>query len=365
MRILRSAKYLLNTNWRRSTNYWLNRLEVAIKRDHLLSHPIELCIETTNHCNSKCVMCTIPVHQQKSSIPFGYMSWETFLRTRPFWKTAKEIDLGGNGEPFLNLRYLDMARELKKEGCFVHCYSNGLLIDQNISKRLVAAQYDLIGVSMGGATAQTYRLIRGVDGFHQVVKNLRKLKEIKKASGVKKPEIRFNIAAMNSVLGELGDLVRLASELEVTSIDMFHLFVYFDHVRQESPWLNIDAAQEKMEHAKEVAKELGVGLQLPTFDPRESFCRHPFDHFLVRWDGMIVSCSYHRFLLGDINMVSPIEIWNYAPWRRLRRRIWQQGYRIICPQCHCWQINNKDLFLHYPPNLGQMTIDLRDEKSHA
>lgn len=364
MRILRSAKNLINTNWRRSANYWLNRIEFAIKRDHLLSHPIELCIEPTNRCNSKCVMCTMSVHRQKGSIPFGDMNWETFLRTRPFWKTAKEIDLSGFGEPFLHLRYLDMARELKKEGCFVHCFSNGLLIDENISKELVAFQYDKIAVSIGGATAQTYRYIRGVDGFHQVVRNLRKLKEIKNASCVKKPEIRFNLAAMNSVLDELSNLVCLASELDVTSIDMFHLVVYFDNVRQESPWLNINAAQEKMERAKEVAKELGVNLRLPSFEPRESFCRDPFDHFLVRWDGMIVSCIIHRFLFGDINLASPIEIWNSVPWRQLRRQIWQQGYRTICPQCHCWQPNKKDLLLYYPLNLGQMTMDLHEEKSH-
>lgn len=365
MRILRSAKNLLNTNWRRTTNYWLNRLEFAIKRDHLLSYPIELCIEPTTRCNSKCVMCTMPVHRQKGSVPLGDMSWQTFLCTRPFWKTAREILLGGNGEPFLHSRYLDMARELKKEGCFVHCFSNGLLINEDISKKLVAAQYDRIAVSIGGATAQTYKYIRGVDGFHQVVKNLRKLKEIKKVLGVRKPEIHFNIAAMNSVIRELSDLVRLASELDVTFIDVFHLWVFFDRVRHESPWLKIDAAQEEMSRAKEVAKELGVGLRLPSFEPRESFCSHPFDHFLVRWDGKIVSCSHERFLLGDINKESPAEIWNSASWRQLRRRIWQNGYRKTCPPCHLWQINKKELLLHYPANWGQLTKDLRDEKSHT
>ena len=78
----------------RSTNYWLNKLEIALKRSQLLSRPIEVCIEPTNRCNSECMMCTHPVHRRHRSIPFGDMSWETFLRTRPFWKYALRIDNG-------------------------------------------------------------------------------------------------------------------------------------------------------------------------------------------------------------------------------------------------------------------------------
>ena len=69
----------------------------------------------------------------------------------------------------------------------------------------------------------------------------------------------------------------------------------------QTPWLNIDETEEKMRRSLEIAKEYGVNLMVPDFAPRESFCRHPFNHFLVRWDGAVVSCVGHRFLLGDIN----------------------------------------------------------------
>ena len=365
MNLFLRAEPWLNMSLRRSTNYLLNNFEIALKRKRLLSRPIELCIEPTNRCNSECVLCTNPAERRKGATTFGDMTWETFLRTRPFWDSALRIELSGNGEPFLHPRYLEMARELKKEGCFAHCFSNGLLLDEGVSKELVTMGYDLIGLSMGGATDETYRFIRGVDGLRQVVKNLRKLKEIKKAEGVKKPEIHFNIAAMNSVLAELDDLVRLAAELEVTSIDMFHLLVFFDHVRPESPWMNLDVAREQMERAGKTAREYGVNLTLPGFEPRDTFCRHPFNHFLVRWDGVVVSCVGHRFLLGDLNTQSPGTVWNSAVWQNLRRRILKQGYKNVCPDCNTWQANRRDLLLHASPNLGEKTIDLGTQNSHA
>lgn len=365
MSMLLKAKHYFSVGLRRSTNYWINRIENIMKRDCLLSRPIEVCIEPTNRCNSECMMCTHPVLRQEKSTTFGDMAWETFLRTRPFWKSALRIELGGNGEPFLHPRYLDMAQELKNEGCFVHSFSNGLLIDERVTKELVTIEYDKIGISMGGASRETYRFIRGVDGFHQVVKNLTKLKEIKNAHGVKKPEIHFNIAAMNSVLVELDDLVRLAAELEVTSIDMFHLLVFFDHVRRESPWMNLDAAREQMERAAKTAREYGVTLMLPDFEPREIFCRHPFDHFMVRWDGVVVSCVGHRFLLGDVNKQPLDMIWNSTAWVNLRREILKQGYKNVCPHCHTWQVNRRDLLLNTSLNKGQETMDLRDQNGNV
>ena len=132
-----------------------------------------------------------------------------------------------------------------------------------------------------------------------------------------------------------------------------------------TPWLNIDETEEKLRRALEIAKEYEINLMVPAFTPKKSFCRHPFDHFLVRWDGVVVSCVGHRFLLGDINSDSPEKIWNSVTWQDLRRRIAKEGYRNVCPDCQTWQANRKDLLLNATPNLGQQTIDLRTEDNNG
>lgn len=344
----------------RKANDALNRFEVRAHRSRLVSRPVELSIEATNRCNSKCPMCTNPVFRVADPDVVGDMRWAVFERTRPLWRFARSIALSGNGECFLNERYLDMAAELKGSGCFVHSFTNGLLLTPDIGERLVQLGFDRLGVSIGGATPITYRTIRGVDGFETVTVNLAALREMKAEHGSRKPEVHFNVAAMNSVLRELPALVRLAARLGVTAIDMFHLVVFYDEVRSESVWLDVDGARAKMAEALTVAGEVGVRLNLPTFEPREVFCRDPFNNFIVRWDGAVVSCSGHRFILGDVNIKSPQAIWNDSPWVQLRRDVWEKGYGVLCPSCHIWRANDSELLLNAPPNTGASTTDLRE-----
>lgn len=349
-----------NFNLARFSNSLANQLEVKMKRGFLLSRPIVLSIEPSNRCNSYCMMCAHVQHRKNKTILFGDMAWETFDRTRPFWKYANEIVLGGNGEPFLNTNYLRMAQEIKKEGCFVHTFTNGLLLDEKISNGLVNMQYDLINLSMGGSTPGTYNKVRGVDGYDNVVANLKRLKKIKRAANSDKPVVNFNIAAMNTVLSELNDIVELAAELDVASIDMFHLLVYFNHVRPESPWLNQDLAKEQMEKAREKTKRYGVRLSLPDFDQqRETFCRHPFSQIFIQWNGDVTVCSSLRFIFGNINDQPINKIWNSKAWRETRKQIKREGYTKVCPHCPSWQVNNRDLILNVPMNCGDLTTDFR------
>ena len=44
----------------------------------------------------------------------------------------------------------------------------------------------------------------------------------------------------------------------------------------------------------------------------------------------------------------------------LRREILKQGYKNVCPHCHTWQVNRRDLLLNTSLNKGQETMDLRN-----
>jgi MoaA/NifB/PqqE/SkfB family radical SAM enzyme len=286
------------------------------------------------------------------------MSWDVFERTRPLWRYARSVELSGNGEPLLNPLYLDMAGALKRARCFVHCYSNGLILSPSVSEALVTMGFDQIGVSMGGATSSTYRAVRGVDGFDTVIANLAALRDIKGRRRSAKPVIHFNIAAMNSVLRELPELILMASDLGVSAIDMFHLVAYYDDVRAESAWLDIDGARARMAEGLAVAKSVGIRLNLPSFERAEVFCPNPFSRFLVRWDGVVVSCVGHRFVLGDVMEKEPTAIWNDGPWVQFRDDIWQKGYGTLCPSCHTWQVNHVELLTNARPMGGEHTRDL-------
>lgn len=87
-----------------------------------------------------------------------------------------------------------------------------------VVKNFVDIGIDMICISMGGSTRQTYQKIRGVDGFDQVVQNIKKINEYKILKNKKTPVLSFNVVAMNSLMPELVSLVRLAHGIGVWAI---------------------------------------------------------------------------------------------------------------------------------------------------
>src|SRR3990170_1027247 len=139
------------------SNMFMNRFEINRKRTNLFSRPLHIALEPTLKCNSDCVMCN-----------------RNFSR-----------------------------HETKKAGRFVFTYTNAILMTEEIGRELVDAGMDRICVSIGGATREAYRKIRGVDKHDRVMENLKLIRDYKKKKGVAKPAIFLEVVAMNSVLPEL------------------------------------------------------------------------------------------------------------------------------------------------------------------
>jgi MoaA/NifB/PqqE/SkfB family radical SAM enzyme len=347
----------VSNTMRRIANRKLNDAETKLKRTVFVSRPVNLILETTNRCNSWCVMCRHPTYRREQSVGFGDMSMDTFDRSRPFWSYATDVCLGGNGEPFLAANHLAMARELKRADVYVHTFSNGIVLEPALSNALIDVGYDLIHISLDGACAETYLRLRGVDTFDTVVTNLHALQEAKLKRRSTTPSVRFNITAMRSSLRELVGTVRLASEMGVEGVDVHHLDVYNDDSSSESPWHDPAEAKMHMAAAFEVGARLGIEVNLPSFDERSRLCTAPFRALDIHWDGVVATCPGYRFLVGDLTRQPPSEVWNGEAIRSVRERVWRQGYESVCPGCTAWSQRGID----YLGLTGRpVTEDLRD-----
>src|SRR6185369_520148 len=140
-------------------NKLVNRAEIKLGRSRLLSRPVELTMEPTLECNSNCVMCNRNFSRQEVKQTKGFLSWDVFNKVRPFFPTAERVLFGGFGEPLMHPHYLEMLKEIKKSGPFVYVFTNGILLNEMVGKELVDAGMDMICVSMGGATKETYHKI--------------------------------------------------------------------------------------------------------------------------------------------------------------------------------------------------------------
>lgn len=340
-------------NFNSFTNEILNRIEIKLKKTRLISRPLEITIEPTLICNSNCIMCNRNFSRKETKNAEGFLSWDILLKTKPFLKYAKRVVFGGFGESLLHPEYLAILREIKKSNPFVLFFTNGIPMTREVGKGLVDAGMDMIYISMGGATRDTYKKIRGVDAFEKVVDNIRFITEYKKETGKKRPILSFNIVAMNSLLPELESLVQLACDIGVENIDCPNLVVQGDSIREESIWLNIEEAKSAFKKATILANKFQIKFRPPSLAIYKSDCKALFNKMFINWDGTVMSCAIERYIIGDLKEKDIASIWNSKGIVKLRKDYYQKGLEVTCQNCACWD-NRPETFLHPSVNSREL-----------
>lgn len=327
----------------------INRAEIKLGRIRLLSRPVELTLEPTLECNSNCVMCNRNFSRQEVKKAKGFLDWDVFNKVKPFFSTAERVLFGGFGEPLIHPHYLEMLIEIKKTGPYVYVFSNGILMNEKVGKELVDAGMDMICISMGGSTKETYRKIRGVDAFETVVDNIRRLSDYKKKCGANLPLISWNIVAMRTLLPEMEDIVDLAHKIGVEHIALPNLVAQGSDMETESLWLCRDEALTVFQKAANRAERYGITFIPPNLNIGKSRCHALFNRLNINWDGSIMSCAMERYIAGDLRKQTITEVWNGKSMQTLRHKILTEGLADTCPRCTCWD-NQPENFLHPSEN---------------
>ncbi|OGP13030.1 MAG: hypothetical protein A2052_04000 [Deltaproteobacteria bacterium GWA2_54_12] len=332
------------------SNMYLNRFEVSQKRTRLLSRPLNIALEPTLKCNSDCFMCNRNFSRAETKKAESFLSWETFNMVRPLFKYTRSVLFGGFGEALLHPEYIPMLREMKKEARFVFTYTNAILMTEEVGRALVDAGMDRICVSIGGASRETYKKIRGVDKYDRVVENLKLIRDYKKKKGVARPAVFLEVVAVNSVLPEMTAFIELASELEVKTVTVANMVAQGEALRKESVWLNPVEAKAAFEKASKLAEKYGIKFNQPSLEAkRRTGCSMLFDMMVVNWDGTVMSCPRERYIIGDLRSTPPGDIWNSKGMKELRKNLYEKGLADVCPRCTCWD-NDPENFLDPPFN---------------
>ncbi len=129
-------------------------------------------IEITNRCNLRCAHCA-----SSSGLPR-----ENELLLEEIQSLLADIRaLGGEtitllgGEALLREDWIDIAQEIGRLGMRLILISNGLLFTRDTFATLRDLRPHLIGISIDGATRETYQAERGCDGFETCLRVLRQL----------------------------------------------------------------------------------------------------------------------------------------------------------------------------------------------
>jgi MoaA/NifB/PqqE/SkfB family radical SAM enzyme len=341
----------------------------------------KLYVEPTNRCNLDCRSCMR--HGWEEELGFmGFGHFEKIMAGLRSFPGLPDVFFGGFGEPLGHPRIVDMVALAKRNGAQVELISNGILLDDNMTDRLVAAGLDRLWVSIDGASPSSYADVRLGDHLPEIIANLERLNVRSN-----KPELGISFVAMKRNIVDLPAVLDLAGRLGASRFSLSNVEPYTEDMAREVLY-----GQVMFEALPE------GGVRVPRFDPliiegetlkkvstlfpkafsfaplapaHEGLC--PFlqrRSASVRWDSLIGPClpllhahtvclnghtrSWPDFTFGSLAEHSLGDIWNDPACRDFRHKLDEFSFApcTTCNSCDLPDINNEDCFGNAHPACG-------------
>lgn len=253
-----------------------------------------LQVESSLACNLKCIMCPW-VDERKNMQQQGHMSQATWEALLPYLPEVRSIDFTGGGEPLLQKNLFEWLGQAKTSGCHVGFLTNGLLLTEEASKRVLDAGVDWVGFSVDGADKETYDFIRRGSDFDVICQNIKYLTENRVGT---LPLTMINFVIMQSNYHQLEKIIHLAHDLGVDQVN----FKQCDVIRGEhgkefglfetEETKKIKQLKKALDKANRVARKLEVKTTAFSFVPEEQpVCdQDPRNSLFIRFDGSVSPC---------------------------------------------------------------------------
>lgn len=355
-----------------------------------VTHLARVYIEPTNTCNLLCRTCVRNQWDEK----LGRMSARTFGRIMDGladFPRPLTVFFGGFGEPLSHPRIIDMVLQAKALGAAVEMITNGTLLTEKLSRRLIDAGLDVLWVSLDGATPESYTDVRLGAALPTVLDNLSRFRALHPESGAT-PEIGIAFVAMKRNIGDLPALLHLGSRLGVSrysvsgvlphtpemSQDTLYERSLSDAVTTSTAWApHVSLPRLDMDDAtRQVFLRIlrsGRNVSVAGASLNEGKNRCPFIEkgaVAIGWDGGVSPClpllhdhttmlskrqrlSRHQ-TVGNVNDASLKDLWLAPDYVDFRKHVQRFDFSpcTLCGGCDLAEQNNEDCFNNAFPTCG-------------
>ncbi len=332
--------YKLN---KRNINLFGNILVNRYSKTRMVFPPYRIDLEPTTKCNLNCLFCQVPGWKRSLIKDLSIDDFKSIINK---FSSLKSVKIQGMGEPFLNNDLLEMIDFCNQKGIYSTIYSNGTVLNEFVIKMLFKSPPSFLYFSLDTPKRETYQIIRGKDMFDKVVENIKlTVSERNKLGSTTEINIWCVINKYN--LMELGDLIRLARELDLDNVGIQTKLNSFckSELQEKNNRIEVSVfAQETMEvleKAVELAGSIHQKMDLYTGDyySKDKPCNLIKHSAYVSVEGEIVPCCIIAdpgiVSMGNIHNVNNIsEIWNNVHYRSLRRGLSENRLPPFCKNCY-------------------------------
>lgn len=146
------------------------------KKTQLSALPVEYIVETTAKCNIYCPMCPRETHPQPKEDMTDAIFEQLVKETS---HSAEHMMLIGLGEPFLDKGIFDRIEYCEQHNIATLLSTNGTLLDEKASERLLRTPLRHITLSFDGSTKESFEFYRKGARFEKVRDNFVRFAQMK------------------------------------------------------------------------------------------------------------------------------------------------------------------------------------------
>ena len=362
--------FLERRNLTPQSRFWLDERGGDLILTPVRPDARKLYIEVTTACNLNCLTCI----RNSWTDPHRHMDEQTFqhiLEGIPKLPELERVIFTSFGEPLVHPKLIGMIAAVRELGLDVTLGSNGLLLSDEVCRKLISLGVDQLVVSIDGGKPETYKGIRGTQ-LQKIIDNLENLKKLKMDLQVTKPTLAVEFVALESNLHELTDVLNLSSALHAARLIVSHVLPYTAELNaeklygygpreplfsgswpvQSDVWLRWGVVETpRMSWGAERRCRFVQDKSLVVnWNGNVSPCyalSHSYDYYTV--DGVLKHVGEHSF--GNVNEQPLEEIWMNQEYSRFRSNV-RAFHFPSCPDCDlretcdlrqnneaCWGLN--------------------------
>ena len=297
-----------------------------------IAGPSYVQLESTTKCNYRCSHCI------RSPTENYNMSFDLFksildqlhcsrLRTQ-------HVDLTGIGEPLLNPNLVSMVRLVKEKGFKTGFTTNFSLMKRPIAEELINAGIDYIFISMDSANKEAFEKIRIGGDFEKTLSLIRSFVQMRDEIGSSKPILKLSVTLYKENLDEIFNLVNLAEELKVDSINFSRPIM-----RGEEFWKSVGSSLSTWKGFSGFNVSVGR-YAIPLKRPQPCLA---LKGCFITYDGYLLPCNslmqiaprdeFNQYALGNLEHEDIYQIWRSNKYRKFRTLLTLGKRSSFCKHC--------------------------------
>ncbi len=283
-----------------------------------LDYPLQLDFELNNNCNLKCLGCSWSENKPEKVILFPLDLFNKII-SESVVKGLRSLDMSFVNEPLIRYDLPEFINNAKEKGILDIAFNtNALLLNNNMSDRLLESGLTRIQFSIDAFSEEIYNKIRIGSDLKKVISNIDYFLEKKNKKNLQNIMTAASFLKLTENYNEEEKFIKFWKK----KVDYIIIREYVN------PFFNDSIYHSNKNKLHSLNRHITSNFK----------CNKPWQRFIIRANGDVLPCCNFygvRLIIGNIYNDSIEKLWNSKKMKALRCLHKNGNYYLnnVCREC--------------------------------